>query len=151
MVIYESNYWFESTFFNCIDKLVTSLSLFSYLLHTFDLFIVSAIYSQVELKTAPADFRFPTTNQTRHCFTRYVEFHRYILLLCSTDNLLAEFFFSFLFIFPLLLFQKATSIAGAWQQKVKSLVNVRNLRSIIVPSAPVNGWVVLAYCIAAID
>ncbi|KAH0652189.1 hypothetical protein KY289_029867 [Solanum tuberosum] len=31
---------------------------------------------QIELKTAPADFRFPTTNQTRHCFTRYVEFHR---------------------------------------------------------------------------
>ncbi|XWS73160.1 hypothetical protein CRYUN_Cryun02cG0101800 [Craigia yunnanensis] len=32
--------------------------------------------SQIELKTAPADFRFPTTNQTRHCFTRYIEFHR---------------------------------------------------------------------------
>ncbi|KAK4374923.1 hypothetical protein RND71_005600 [Anisodus tanguticus] len=31
---------------------------------------------EIELKTAPADFRFPTTNQTRHCFTRYVEFHR---------------------------------------------------------------------------
>ncbi|OEL27151.1 Cytochrome c oxidase subunit 6b-1 [Dichanthelium oligosanthes] len=31
---------------------------------------------QVEIKTAPADFRFPTTNQTRHCFTRYVEYHR---------------------------------------------------------------------------
>uniref|UniRef100_A0A453CB69 Uncharacterized protein n=1 Tax=Aegilops tauschii subsp. strangulata TaxID=200361 RepID=A0A453CB69_AEGTS len=31
---------------------------------------------QIEIKTAPADFRFPTTNQTRHCFTRYVEFHR---------------------------------------------------------------------------
>jgi len=31
---------------------------------------------QIELKTAPADFRFPTTNQTRHCFTRYIEFHR---------------------------------------------------------------------------
>ncbi|KAK7844043.1 cytochrome c oxidase subunit 6b-2, partial [Quercus suber] len=48
------------------------------LLHIFDLFNVSAIYSQieVELKTAPADFRFPTTNQTRHCFTRYVEFHK---------------------------------------------------------------------------
>ncbi|TVU15381.1 hypothetical protein EJB05_38900, partial [Eragrostis curvula] len=30
----------------------------------------------IELKTAPADFRFPTTNQTRHCFTRYVEYHR---------------------------------------------------------------------------
>ncbi|KAL3532937.1 hypothetical protein ACH5RR_006458 [Cinchona calisaya] len=30
----------------------------------------------IELKTAPADFRFPTTNQTRHCFTRYIEFHR---------------------------------------------------------------------------
>ncbi|KAG7534635.1 Cytochrome c oxidase subunit VIb [Arabidopsis thaliana x Arabidopsis arenosa] len=31
---------------------------------------------EIELKTAPADFRFPTTNQTRHCFTRYIEFHR---------------------------------------------------------------------------
>ncbi|KAL5680493.1 hypothetical protein ACJX0J_006878, partial [Zea mays] len=28
------------------------------------------------IETAPADFRFPTTNQTRHCFTRYVEYHR---------------------------------------------------------------------------
>ncbi|KAJ8900344.1 hypothetical protein K2173_024984 [Erythroxylum novogranatense] len=31
---------------------------------------------EIELKTAPADFRFPKTNQTRHCFTRYIEFHR---------------------------------------------------------------------------
>ncbi|KAM7252856.1 hypothetical protein ACFE04_025474 [Oxalis oulophora] len=30
----------------------------------------------IKLETAPADFRFPTTNQTRHCFTRYIEFHR---------------------------------------------------------------------------
>ncbi|KHN25113.1 Cytochrome c oxidase subunit 6b-3, partial [Glycine soja] len=30
----------------------------------------------IELKTAPADFHFPTTNHTRHCFTRYTEFHR---------------------------------------------------------------------------
>ncbi|GLJ38828.1 hypothetical protein SUGI_0791320 [Cryptomeria japonica] len=30
------------------------------------------------LKTAPADFRFPTTNQTRHCFTRYIEYHKCI-------------------------------------------------------------------------
>ncbi|KAG5543949.1 hypothetical protein RHGRI_016636 [Rhododendron griersonianum] len=28
------------------------------------------------LETAPADFRFPTTNQSRHCFTRYIEYHR---------------------------------------------------------------------------
>ncbi|KAL0453830.1 UNVERIFIED_CONTAM: Cytochrome c oxidase subunitb-2 [Sesamum latifolium] len=34
--------------------------------------------AEIELKTAPADFRFPTTNQTRHCFTRYIEFHRCI-------------------------------------------------------------------------
>ncbi|XP_078429679.1 uncharacterized protein LOC144701789 [Wolffia australiana] len=32
----------------------------------------------VKIETAPADFRFPTTNQTRHCFTRYVEYHRCI-------------------------------------------------------------------------
>lgn len=29
-----------------------------------------------QLETAPADFRFPTSNQTRHCFTRYIEYHR---------------------------------------------------------------------------
>ncbi|XP_035551674.1 cytochrome c oxidase subunit 6b-2-like [Juglans regia] len=34
------------------------------------------LMAEIELKTAPADFRFPTTNQTRHCFTRYIEFHR---------------------------------------------------------------------------
>ncbi|GAB2290688.1 hypothetical protein Dimus_024963 [Dionaea muscipula] len=33
---------------------------------------------EVKLETAPADFRFPTTNQTRHCFTRYIEYHRCI-------------------------------------------------------------------------
>ncbi|BAT76655.1 hypothetical protein VIGAN_01469300 [Vigna angularis var. angularis] len=38
----------------------------------------------IELKTAPADFRFPTTNQTRHCFTRYIEFHR--CLAAKGDN-----------------------------------------------------------------
>ncbi|KAL4361926.1 hypothetical protein GQ457_04G023490 [Hibiscus cannabinus] len=30
----------------------------------------------IELKTTPPDFHFPTTNQTRHCFSRYIEFHR---------------------------------------------------------------------------
>ncbi len=33
---------------------------------------------EIKLETAPADFRFPTTNQSRHCFTRYVEYHRCI-------------------------------------------------------------------------
>ncbi|WOL18518.1 hypothetical protein Cni_G27315 [Canna indica] len=32
--------------------------------------------AEIKLETAPADFRFPTTNQTRHCFTRYIEYHR---------------------------------------------------------------------------
>ncbi|KAH0942128.1 hypothetical protein HID58_001765 [Brassica napus] len=44
------------------------------------LWLISSLFvfllNQIELKTAPADFRFPTTNQTRHCFTRYIEFHR---------------------------------------------------------------------------
>ncbi|XP_051214607.1 uncharacterized protein [Lolium perenne] len=31
---------------------------------------------EIKIETAPADFRFPTTNQSRHCFTRYVEYHR---------------------------------------------------------------------------
>ncbi|KAI7746977.1 hypothetical protein M8C21_018819 [Ambrosia artemisiifolia] len=38
------------------------------------------ILTEIELKTAPADYRFPTTNQSRHCFTRYVEFHRNLII-----------------------------------------------------------------------
>ncbi|RZB75996.1 hypothetical protein D0Y65_034482 [Glycine soja] len=53
----------------------------------------------IELKTTPADFRFPTTNQTRHCFT------------------------------------------DAWQQRVKTLVNLRDFLNITAPFARVNGVV----------
>ncbi|KAI3974649.1 hypothetical protein MKX01_029639 [Papaver californicum] len=35
----------------------------------------SPIINVDELKTAPYDYRFPTTNQTRHC---YIEYHRCI-------------------------------------------------------------------------
>uniref|UniRef100_A0A0E0I461 Cytochrome c oxidase subunit 6b-1 n=1 Tax=Oryza nivara TaxID=4536 RepID=A0A0E0I461_ORYNI len=38
---------------------------------------------EIKIETAPADFRFPTTNQTRHCFTRYIEYHR---LSVGTNN-----------------------------------------------------------------
>ncbi|ERN07150.1 hypothetical protein AMTR_s00019p00135210 [Amborella trichopoda] len=37
---------------------------------------IGSIITVGDIKTAPADFRFPTTNQTRHCFTRYVEYHK---------------------------------------------------------------------------
>ncbi|CDY19008.1 BnaC01g20600D [Brassica napus] len=43
---------------------------------SYSFFLCVFLLNQIELKTAPADFRFPTTNQTRHCFTRYIEFHR---------------------------------------------------------------------------
>ncbi|CAM6019091.1 unnamed protein product [Sphagnum balticum] len=29
-----------------------------------------------DVKTAPMDYRFPTTNQAKHCYTRYNEFHK---------------------------------------------------------------------------
>lgn len=29
----------------------------------------------IELRTAPRDRRFPTQNQTKHCWARYLEFH----------------------------------------------------------------------------
>lgn len=29
----------------------------------------------IQVKTAPRDRRFPTTNQTNHCWARYIEFH----------------------------------------------------------------------------
>ena len=31
---------------------------------------------EIKLETAPFDPRFPTTNQARHCYTRYNEFHK---------------------------------------------------------------------------
>ncbi|PHT40468.1 Cytochrome c oxidase subunit 6b-1 [Capsicum baccatum] len=31
---------------------------------------------EIKLEAAPVFFHFPTTNQMRHCFTRYVEYHR---------------------------------------------------------------------------
>ncbi|KAL4296352.1 hypothetical protein GQ457_12G024980 [Hibiscus cannabinus] len=46
---------------------------------------------EIELKTAPADFRFPTTNQTRHCFTRYIEFHRCLAAKGEESNECARF------------------------------------------------------------
>ncbi|KAH9299479.1 hypothetical protein KI387_031161, partial [Taxus chinensis] len=44
----------------------------------FPFFLISifALYNVEDIKTAPVDFRFPTTNQTRHCFTRYIEYHK---------------------------------------------------------------------------
>ncbi|XP_043497946.1 cytochrome c oxidase subunit 6B2 [Polistes fuscatus] len=32
--------------------------------------------SQVQLKTAPFDPRFPNQNQTRYCYQSYLDFHR---------------------------------------------------------------------------
>mmetsp|Transcript_16890 Transcript_16890/g.47141 ORF Transcript_16890/g.47141 Transcript_16890/m.47141 type:complete len:111 (-) Transcript_16890:177-509(-) len=32
--------------------------------------------AEIEVKTTPNDLRFPTTNQARHCYTRYNEFHK---------------------------------------------------------------------------
>jgi cytochrome c oxidase subunit 6b len=29
----------------------------------------------ITVRTAPRDKRFPTTNQTKHCWARYLEFH----------------------------------------------------------------------------
>nr|DAD18240.1 TPA_asm: hypothetical protein HUJ06_019703 [Nelumbo nucifera] len=47
---------------------------------------------RVALKTAPADIRFPSTNQTRHCFARYGDeapecekFARYYRSLCPSE------------------------------------------------------------------
>lgn len=54
------------------------LLLFLFSMRRPDLTDIILLIYQIEIQTTPADFRFPTTNQTRHCFTRYVEFHRYM-------------------------------------------------------------------------
>ncbi|XP_030945691.1 cytochrome c oxidase subunit 6b-3-like [Quercus lobata] len=33
---------------------------------------------KIKLETAPIDARFPLMNQTRHCYTRYLEYHKCI-------------------------------------------------------------------------
>jgi cytochrome c oxidase subunit 6b len=53
-------------------------SLFGFPVYFFIVSVYALHFYQIELKTAPADFRFPTTNQTRHCFARYIEYHRYV-------------------------------------------------------------------------
>jgi hypothetical protein len=41
-----------------------------------------------DVKTAPMDYRFPTTNQAKHCYTRYNEFHKYVLMLLRVQLLI---------------------------------------------------------------
>ncbi|KAG5524031.1 hypothetical protein RHGRI_030889 [Rhododendron griersonianum] len=37
-----------------------------------------------EVGTAPFDWRFPTANQTRHCYSRYLEYHKSLSSLLSS-------------------------------------------------------------------
>jgi hypothetical protein len=105
---------------------------------------------QIEIKTAPADFRFPTTNQTRHCFTRYVEYHRFDRILCVT---LMSYNFS-AFCASTFLVKTTHSYfsyqwlhlsrnSGVWMPKGTMLVIVKNLPSTTGPFALENGWVFL--------
>ncbi|KHN24386.1 Cytochrome c oxidase subunit 6b-3, partial [Glycine soja] len=41
---------------------------------------------KIELKTTPADFRFPKTNQTRHCFTGGIPDIGYFVLCLATKG-----------------------------------------------------------------
>lgn len=67
--------------------------------------------TKIVVKTAPRDKRFPTTNQTKHCWVRYLEFHacakekgaddpecekfqRWYLSLCPEEWVSRQFFFS---------------------------------------------------------
>ncbi|XP_057787787.1 uncharacterized protein LOC131005019 isoform X2 [Salvia miltiorrhiza] len=81
--------------------------------------------AEIELKTAPADFRFPTTNQTRHCFTRYIEFHSVESShWMSNETRIAS---------VILIFLRALLL------RVKNIVTVISLPSTIVPFALENG------------
>lgn len=92
--------------------------------HQTTIYLYIAIMPEVtiELRTAPRDRRFPTTNQTKHCWARYLEFHacskvkgkddpecakfkRYYNSLCPLEwvSTLIVFLHPFLFLFPLLL------------------------------------------------
>lgn len=74
-----------TTYFGLLLSIfITPAYIFSYLLSLLSSYwehIIALVFNinsllTNDIKTAPADFRFPTTNQTRHCFTRYVEYHR---------------------------------------------------------------------------
>ncbi|KAF3652907.1 hypothetical protein T459_30387 [Capsicum annuum] len=50
-----------------------------------------------QLDTTPVFFRFPTTNQTRHYFSRYVEYHQLVTQLYTSHS--SFVFLSVYFIF----------------------------------------------------
>ncbi|KAF7132374.1 hypothetical protein RHSIM_Rhsim09G0075200 [Rhododendron simsii] len=82
---------------------------------------------EIELKNAVADFRFPTTNQSRHCFTRYIEFHSVLNSPAPKNQVVDSFFMSRNF------------TASVWQHRETNLVNVGNLSNTIGPFVVVNG------------
>lgn len=63
-------------FISVCTYVIDVLTDFFYFLFFMFILLTNDLYLLSQLETAPADFRFPTTNQTRHCFTRYVEYHR---------------------------------------------------------------------------
>ncbi|OSX73935.1 hypothetical protein BU14_0319s0023 [Porphyra umbilicalis] len=45
----------------------------------------------VTVRTSPVDRRFPTTNQTKHCWARYLEFHACAAAKDASDPECAKF------------------------------------------------------------
>ena len=136
-----------------MSQICLALTKIIFLFFSFLLLMSTLCSIQIELKTAPADFRFPTTNQTRHCFTRYIEFHRFFdhyrilrhfwlnglhFILLSVLNILPTYCRNALLS---LSFYLQLKTAGVWEQSETNLVHVRNLPNTIGPFALVNGCV----------
>ncbi|KAI7746980.1 hypothetical protein M8C21_018822 [Ambrosia artemisiifolia] len=100
---------------------------------------VIVILTEIELKTAPADYRFPTTNQSRHCFTRYVEFHRNLIIYGITVK--CQLIICFQTVVRLGSLGNGSKRVGldVLRQRVMMLLYARNLPNSIALFARVNG------------
>ena len=98
-----------------------------------------------QIETAPFDPRFPQTNQAKHCYTRYNEFHKCVYRPSrsqprtqssqqSSPSLCVTLRY-----FPLTghFFLPAT---GARRSRVRTPRNARSTPSTTAPSAPRSGW-----------
>ncbi|XP_039019140.1 cytochrome c oxidase subunit 6b-2-like [Hibiscus syriacus] len=107
--------------------------------HTLTIF---SLLSQIELKTAPADFRFPTTNQTRHCFSRFIEFNRCLAAKGKGSNQCERFAKYYRSLCPGEWIEKWNEQRenGTFQVLLSVITQLDNLYFIIVFSYSFNGY-----------
>lgn len=80
----------------------------------------------LEFKTAPVDKRFPNTNQTRHCYARYIEFHRCARIKGEDHADCSKFKSWYRSMCPLMWVSNTDSNSGMWRKSLNSTQKISN-------------------------